>query len=147
MTVGELCNREVIICDPEETILEAARRMRDRHVGCLVVVEGEPGERVPIGIVTDRDLVLYAAATDGRIGERPVRYVMSADLATAREHESLNDVLRRMRVRGVRRMPVVDDRGVLQGIIALDDLLELVASELDELARLLTRERLHEAQP
>jgi len=145
--IGELCNREVIICSPDEPLIDVARRMRDRHVGCLVVVEGAPGARVPIGVVTDRDLVLYAAATDGHIGDRPVRYVMSADLASAREHESLHDVLQRMRVRGVRRMPVVDERGVLQGIVALDDLLELVAGELDELTRLLTRERLHEAQP
>jgi CBS domain-containing protein len=57
LDAGELCNREVVIADPDESILEAARRMRDHHVGSLIVVEGAPGRRRPIGVVTDRDIV------------------------------------------------------------------------------------------
>ena len=58
MTVGELCNRAVVFAREEETVREAARRMRDMHVGDLVIVREEDGRRVPVGIVTDRDLVV-----------------------------------------------------------------------------------------
>jgi CBS domain-containing protein len=144
MTVGELCNREVIICGPEDTVLRAAQTMRDRHVGSLVVVEGTAGSRVPIGILTDRDIVIYAVASGGRLGDRPVRYAMSAELVSARESDDLALALQRMRAHGIRRLPIVNDDGALQGILALDDILEFLAEELDELVRLLGREREHE---
>jgi CBS domain-containing protein len=147
MTVGEVCNREVIVCDPEESVLAAAQRMRDRHVGSLVVVEGPPDRRVPVGIVTDRDIVIYAVAAGGKIPERPVRYVMSAAVVSARERESVPDVLERMRARGIRRIPIVDQEGVLQGILTLDDLMELLAEEITAMARLLTNERRREISP
>lgn len=147
LDAGELCNREVVIADPDESILEAARRMRDHHVGSLIVVEGAPGRRRPIGVVTDRDIVVYAVAAGGAIPARTVRECMSTELVAAHEREGLLDVLRRMRVNGVRRLPVVDDNGVLQGILSFDDVLDLVAVEMRELAALLIREREHELHP
>src|SRR5688572_7288238 len=93
MDAGELCNREVIICSPDETVREAAERMRDRHVGSLVVVEGAPGRRVPVGILTDRDIVIYAVATGEKLAEQPIRALMSDDIVTAREGEDVSDVI------------------------------------------------------
>ena len=144
-TMGELCNRTVWIADPRESVLDAARRMRDHHVGCLVVVEDRDGGRAPIGLVTDRDLVVNVLATrPGSIAQLEVRDVMSAHLVVAREDEALTDALSRMRAHGVRRIPVVDRAGVLQGIFAIDDILEHVTEHLDQIVRLLGRERDHE---
>jgi len=71
-TMGELCNRTVWIADPRESVVDAARRMRDHHVGCLVVVEDRDGGRAPIGLVTDRDLVVNVLATRSRSVTRPI---------------------------------------------------------------------------
>ncbi|MEZ5318525.1 MAG: CBS domain-containing protein [Vicinamibacterales bacterium] len=142
MTVGDLCTRMVVTADPEESIFDAATRMRDLHVGDLVVVDED---QRPIGILTDRDIVVGALA-DGidpldvpRVGE-----VMTRDLVTAMPDESLSDVLGRMRVHGIRRLPVVSASGRLEGLIALDDILEQMSADLRELAGLVAREQKRE---
>lgn len=137
LDAGELCNRRVVIATPDEPILAVARRMRDQRVGCVVVVEGAPGERRPIGILTDRDIVVFAVADGGALAERTVRACMNPNLVTARERDGLLEVTRRMRVNGVRRIPVVDERGVLQGILSVDDLFDVLAEEVEDLAALL----------
>ncbi len=147
MNAGELCTREVVVAEPDEPILEAARRMRDRSVGSLIVVEGAPGRRRPIGIVTDRDIVVYAVAAGGEIPARTIRACMNPNLVTARESEDLLDVIRRMRAHRIRRIPVVDEDGILQGLLSVDDVLELVAEEVRELAALMLRGHASEHRP
>jgi CBS domain-containing protein len=146
MIAGLFCNREVIICSASESVLEAARRMRDRHVGCLVVVEGRAGGRTPVGVLTDRDVLVGPVAAGLHDLDRiRVAEVMTQPAITARDGEDLVDVLQRMRAHGVRRIPVVDEDDVLQGIIAFDDALELLAGEMGDLAMLIFRERRREA--
>ena len=147
LDAGELCNRQVVIATPDELILAAARRMRDHRVGSLVVVEGEPGGRRPIGILTDRDIVVYAVADGGALGERTVRACMNPNLVTAREREGLLEVIRRMRVHGIRRIPVVDEGGLLQGILSVDDVLDVLAEEVDDLAAVLLGSSATHAHP
>ncbi len=144
MTVGEICNREVVVIGREASVQEAARLMREHHVGCLVVVEEREGRTVPVGLVTDRDLVVELLALDLDPDAVAVGDLMSADPVLAYEEDRLWDTLRRMRIEGVRRVPVVDRSGALQGILTLDDLLELLAGELAELARVVLRERRRE---
>ena len=141
MTAGELCNRTVYIIHPDESILEAARLMKTHHVGCLVVVEERGDERVPVAMLTDRDLVVKGLAEAPReLARLRVAQVMSDGLVTARENERMYDVRKKMRSRGVRRIPVVDAQDRLQGIIAFDDLVDWLAQELADLARLVSRE-------
>lgn len=145
MTVGELCTRTVAIAEGDEPLLEAGRRMRDRHVGCLVVVEEADDGRHPIGVVTDRDLLLALVGGEPRRTEDlRLADIMSWDLLTAREGDDVADALERMRTRGVRRLVVIDDAGTLQGILAYDDLVEWVAEQLTELAKLVATEQRHE---
>jgi CBS domain-containing protein len=142
MTVGSFCNRTVVICRESDSILESARRMRDFDVGSLVVVEDRNGVRVPVGIVTDRDIMLDLAEADHIAARtRLVGDVMSRGVVTAREDESLDDGLKRMRAYGVRRLPVVNAEGGLEGLVTFDDLLGLFAEELTDMTRLLTREK------
>lgn len=144
-TVGELCNRTVWIARADEPVLEAARRMRDQHVGCLVVVEARSDGRTPVAIVTDRDLVVRAMAARPRELERlRLADVASDRIVVAREREPIVDAVARMRAHGIRRLPVVDGSGLLQGIVTLDDLLEHLADQIGELSRLLHREQQRE---
>ncbi|MFA5941470.1 MAG: CBS domain-containing protein [Sinimarinibacterium sp.] len=146
MRVGEYCNREVIVAGRTTGVLEAARLMRRYHVGNLVVVERERSGNRPVGIVTDRDLVVEVLAQDAPAAHLALDDVMSAHLATALVDDDVLETLRRMRSLGVRRMPVVDGSGLLIGILAVDDLLELMAGSLHEIVGLIAREVTTEEQ-
>ena len=145
MTVGEVCQRNVAITVKNETIVDAARHMRTAHVGDLVVIETQQNRRVPIGIITDRDIVVGAvAANAGHLETLVVGDIMSPDPATAREAEPLEAALKKMEQRGVRRLPVVDGDGALVGILTLDDALQMLAEQQAGLAKIVMEEQRHE---
>jgi CBS domain-containing protein len=144
MAVGDICNREVVVCERASSVVAAAQLMRQHHVGTLVVVEEQGEQRVPVGIVTDRDVVVEVVAKEIAFDAVSVGDIMSFDLLTAREEDDLWDTLAAMRARGVRRVPVVDDAGGLVGLVTVDDLLDLLAEELGALARVIRREQLRE---
>jgi len=144
MTIGTICNRDTVFTARNSSIVDAAQLMRDHHVGDLVVVDEQAGRRVPVGIVTDRDLVIEILARQVEPGSVTVGDVMSGELVTARESDGLFDTLQRMRAKGVRRVPVVDADGALAGIVAVDDFLDLLAEEISALARLVSREQARE---
>lgn len=145
MTVGQFCNRDTVIVSKQDSIVEAAKLMRQYHVGSLVVVDQTGADTVkPIGIITDRDLVVEILAAEVAAEDVAVGDIMSYRLLTAQAGDSLWDTLRRMREQGVRRVPVVDGQGALVGILASDDLLELLAEELGALAKLVSREQQRE---
>ena len=131
MAVGEICNREVVIAKKALSVVDAAQLMRKHHVGDLVVVEERNGRRHPVGIVTDRDIVVEVVAAGVSPDALKVGDIMSPEVATVRESEGLFEALRHMRDKGVRRMPVVDREGGLVGILTLDDLLNLLAEDND----------------
>jgi len=139
MTVGEFCNREVVIAERETTIVEAAKLMRKYHVGDLVVVDRREEMNIPVGIITDRDIVVEIIAGEVSLDSACTGDVMSFELTTAKEHDGILEALQKMRGLGIRRMPVVNDRGGLEGILAVDDVLELLAEELTLLASAATQ--------
>lgn len=141
MTVGRVCNRDVVVTRAEDSLRSVAQLMREHHIGDVVVVEEHGGAPVPVGIVTDRDLVVEVIAEGVVPDALSVGDIMSFELVIAHEEDSLWDALQRMRVNAVRRIPVVDGRGALVGILTLDDLLELLAGELTDLARVANRQR------
>lgn len=146
MAIGEICNREVVVVTRETSVTEAAQLMRQHHVGDVVVVMEEGGRRTPVGILTDRDVVVEAVAAGLDPAALSVGEIMAPDLATVQEDTGVFEAIRYMRDRGVRRMPVVGKGGDLIGILALDDLIDLLAEELGALARLIARERNKEAR-
>jgi CBS domain-containing protein len=141
MFVGELCNREVVVINRQEPIREAVRLMRKHHVGDVVVVETVQGHRRPVGILTDRDIVIELLAAGIDLDAVATGDAMSYELLTARESDELLETLGRMRARGVRRVPIVDDVGNLVGILTLDDLIELTADQFSSMAGLVAHER------
>ena len=145
-TAGELCNRTVVIARRNETVRDIAQRMLDHHVGSVVVVDEVDGRRVPVGIVTDRDIVLAVVASGRDARSTPIEEVMSPDLVKAWEDDDVADALKRMRSCGIRRLPVVNDDEGLEGIIAFDDVLEFLAEQIEDLATLLSREQRRERE-
>jgi CBS domain-containing protein len=146
MRVGEFCSREVIVVDREETIPAAARLMREHHVGDVVVTEERDGERFPAGILTDRDIVVELVAAGIDLNAVSIGDVMSFELLTVREDDGLIEAIGRLQEKGVRRAPVVDARGALVGILAMDDLLELISEQLSGVVKLITREQQKERE-
>lgn len=139
MLAGEICNRDVVIVRRDETVNDAAKLMRNHHVGTVVAVDDRDGRRVPAGMLTDRDIVVEVIAEDVDIGAVSVGDVMSYDLLTVRESDEIAGVLGLMQRKGVRRVPVVNDEGGLEGILALDDLLDVVAEQSANIRALITR--------
>jgi len=146
MTVGTVCNREVVFIHRGASIPEAARLMREYHVGDLIVVDEKTGKRVPVGIVTDRDIVLEVIAEGVSLNDVCVGDIMSAELVTARTGDDLLETVKVMRARGIRRLPVIDDDNELAGILSVDDLIDLFSEQLADLARLIAREQTREQE-
>ena len=139
MRIEKLCNRDVVTIRRDDSIVEAAKRMRERHVGDVVVVDGTP--EVPVGIVTDRDLVVGVLARDtNHLSTLAIGDILTTEVVTTRAEIDHEDVLRSMQHNGIRRMPVVDARGALVGIVSLDDLLDHLAYELAGATSLMSRQ-------
>lgn len=141
MSVGEFCNREVVVADKNASLVEIAQLMREHHVGCVVITASQAENKVPTGIITDRDIVLEIVAPRLDLEAVAVGDIMSSDLLLAREVDGLWETLKRMRSRGVRRVPVINDEQVLVGILTVDDILEILANEFSELVTLMNKER------
>ncbi len=144
MTIGSICNREVITVNRESTALNAAKLMRQYHVGDVIVVEAKGEVSVPVGIVTDRDIVVELVATELNCKVLTAGDIMVTNLAVIHENAGIYDAIRTMTAKGVRRLPVIDDEGGLISIVTLDDLILLLAKEFGTLAKLVTREQNNE---
>lgn len=140
MSMAAICNRRVVMIGAEESVLEAATLMREQHVGDVVVTRSN-GRRIPVGIITDRDITISVVAPGLDPKLITVGDVMQRQLVTAPVTQGMQETVQQMRAKGVRRLPLVDDGGALVGIVTLDDLLQLLAEEFHELARLIDQER------
>jgi CBS domain-containing protein len=140
MTVGEVCVRDVIICSRTTPICEAAQLMFRFNVGDVVVIE-ESGKRIPLGIVTDRDIVVGVVALKLNPALTTAGDVMKKAVITVREDHGVFETVQNMRMQGIRRIPVVNGEGALMGILSIDDVIQLLAEEMTELAKLVSKEQ------
>lgn len=136
MRIGGISTLETVHCKRETSVLEAALMMRLHHVGDLVVVDEDNGKLLPAGILTDRDIVMSVVAEGLDASSIEAGDIMSAELLVASEDADVHETIERMRFKGVRRMPVVNSSGVLVGIVSSDDLIQFLADEMTELARI-----------
>ena len=144
MNIRDICTIQTISCNRDETVQGAALLMRKHHVGDLIVVDGSDGDAIPAGIVTDRDIVISVVALGLDPASLQVGDIMSDDLLTCREDDDVYQTIEHMRVRGIRRVPVVNDNGALAGIVSADDLLEFLAEEMGDLSRISGSQQAHE---
>jgi signal-transduction protein with cAMP-binding, CBS, and nucleotidyltransferase domain len=135
LTAGAVCTRDVSIAFRSTALHEAARSMRERHVGSLVVVDETAEGRVVVGLLTDRDIVTAVVAKEVDAHTLSVGDVMSADVATVREDDSLHDVVAQMKRRRVRRLPVTTAQDRLVGVVAADDVLRVLAADFQSLVQ------------
>lgn len=144
-TVDSYCVRNVVTATRETPVARCAQLMHDEHVGGVVIVDEHDGQSIPVGMVTDRDIAIEVVAFGVDAQTLTAGDIMAGELAVARVDEDLLSVLATMREHGVRRLPVVGADGSLMGIVTADNLWEVLAEEVDGLARVVragqTRER------
>ena len=134
MRIVELASTPALVTYADEPLAAAARKMRTHGVGALVVVERGAAKQLPLGILTDRDIVCGQLRRSADLYCLTVRDVMTPNPLVVSGGAELSDAIEMMSVRAVRRAPVVDDTGALIGMITLDDVLPLVAQVFGELA-------------
>ena len=135
MTARDLCIRNVAVTFRSAVLVDAAREMRNAHVGSLVVVDETPEGKLVVGMLTDRDIVTAVVARDVDPATLRVGDVMTDDVVCVREDDSIDDVLATMQRRRVRRLPVTGAQDRLVGVIAADDVLRLLADGLQRVAQ------------
>lgn len=144
LNAGELCNRIVTVATRKMTVTQAAQRMREQHVGCLVIVDETGTGRIVAGILTDRDIVTSVVAKGVDPATLSVEDVMTPEVVMAQEQDSVADLLAMMRRKGVRRIPVATTTGVLLGLVTLDDLLEILAEQMSAMVMAIESEQMRE---
>jgi len=143
MLLKDICTPEVVTCSPTTSVLAAARLMRERHVGDLIVMESS-GEASPLGIVTDRDIVIEVLGRELDPATVRVRDVMRAPVVIAHGGEDAAVAVERMCTHGVRRVPVMGADRRLIGIVSLDDLVRQLAANAQALADVVTHQQTRE---
>jgi CBS domain-containing protein len=146
MNIEDILQRDVVSVRPYEDLLSAAKLMRDKHVGYIVVVEPAiaDGTFRPIGVLTDRDIVVTVVAREADVRTLRVEDVMTRKPVVARRDEPLATALQDMRRIGVRRLPVVGEHGELVGVISLDEVVAGLADRLQDVAGSIRSEQLVE---
>jgi CBS domain-containing protein len=147
MNIGELCTRETVCCRTDSSLLSVAQLMREHHVGdIVVVVEESTGAKVPVGIITDRDLVIEVLAKAVSPSDLTAKDLLTEPLVKAREDDAVYETIERMQAKGIRRVPVVNSRGALVGILTLDDISEYLTEELTRLSKIAVRQQRRESK-
>jgi CBS domain-containing protein len=136
MGIEDLVKKPPVSLPADARCIEAAEAMREQNVGSIVVAEGGK----PLGVITDRDLVVRVMARNEDPGELTVGEVMSKDPGFVFRTRSIDEVVATMRQLGVRRIPVVDENGELDGLVSMDDLLVAISRQLEDLAAVIERE-------
>ncbi len=149
MPISDLCSKNLVCVERSASLQDAAKLMKRHHVGGLVVTESE-SLRNPVGILTDRDIVLSLVSENQPMSTK-VQDAMTKKVVTVPEGLGIAEVVDRMETNGVRRMVVVDEQGDACGLVTADDILQLVARELNGLGRLVERqvenEKTHQRGP
>jgi CBS domain-containing protein len=139
-----LCNRHVVHIHADASVLDAAHLMREKHVGDVVVVDGEHGLLRPIGMLTDRDIVTLVVGEDISPENVRVSDVMAHNPKVINQFDEVFTAIERMSEAGVRRLPIVDDRGSLVGIVSADDIHQILTRMQNNLASISSQQIVHE---
>ena len=139
MSLESLCRREIVCVDVNTTVLQATEMMEEMNVGCVIVIQNDR----PVGIVTDRDVVLRVVNKRLDAAKCVVGDIMSLEVVTLKQNTGLYDALEQIKESGsrVRRFPIVDENGAIKGIITLDDVIDLLGKEMSDVAAIIESER------
>ncbi len=141
MNILDICTHKVAMLERNETVQQAAKLMKQHHVGDVIVISKSDGQNKPLGILTDRDIVVDLIANDVDLNSVSVGDCMSDDLMTVREDADIADTMKEMSHRGVRRAPVIATDGSLCGILSMDDMIEVSSNMMRDMSALIYREQ------
>ncbi len=145
MRIHEICNCNTVYIEKDASLIEVAKLMRQRHAGSIIVVDQQADSAlIPVGIITDRDLVVEVLAEDVPADAVSLKDVMTTDPLVVHEQDELHQTIKLMCARGVRRAPVVDSRDSLVGVVSIDDILRALAGELNDIISLMEFEQFRE---
>jgi CBS domain-containing protein len=147
MSISEYCNLNVICCEADTPIAEVAMLMRKHHVGDVIIVDSQhEGARIPIGIITDRDILVETIALDIEAKLFTASDLMSSPVTTVQADAKVAEALGIMRGKRIRRLPVVTRAGTLFGMVTTDDFVNLLAAELSIIAGLMVEQTITEGR-
>ncbi|QEY51562.1 CBS domain-containing protein [Legionella longbeachae] len=146
MIVGEYCNRDVVVINCNESVKNAAELMRHYHVGDLVLIEEQKNQKTPIGIVTDRDLVIEVMAAGIAPESLLIKDIVTEPFSSVFENDKLLDALELMHSKKIRRLPVINNDKALVGIITLDDFIEILAENMAKVVDVIKLQQQKEAK-
>ncbi|KRT66681.1 MAG: hypothetical protein XU11_C0005G0009 [Candidatus Dadabacteria bacterium CSP1-2] len=136
MSLGNMCRKEIVCVNLGTNVKEAAKFMEEKNVGSIIVVGGGK----PVGIVTDRDILLRVMNRGLDPEKTSVDEVMTRDIVALREDMGLFEALEQVKGKGIRRFPIVDAKGQLKGIMTLDDILYLLGKEMSDVSSIIEKE-------
>jgi predicted transcriptional regulator len=134
--IENICTQDVVTISQDRYMVEAVDLMLKKSVGCIVVVDSEDLMPMPVGILTDRDILMRVIAKGLSLEKMKISEVMTKTVVVVSSQTSINKALGMMRLNQVRRLPLINAQGELVGIVTLDDVLDFLADELNQLAQL-----------
>lgn len=137
MTIGKIGKHKVIVASVDCTILEVAKLMKKHNVGDIVIVESK---NEPIGIITDRDIIIKMVADEVNPKDMTASDIMSNDLLVLKEYQSIQEALDMMCAKGVRRAPIINEANTLTGIVSADDLALLISDEMESYGKMIRKQ-------
>lgn len=132
MPIDEVLQSDVVTARPDEPVTEIVERMATEDVGCVVVVEDEE----PVGVVTDRTVALQLRESPD-LSETTASDLISGGLVTGTTEMTVFDVLDLIEEASIRRLPIVDEDGALEGIVTLDDVVVLLSAEFSDVSSII----------
>lgn len=139
MSVAQVCTRNVITVSKEQKVSEAVRVMRQHQISDVVVVEKRNGKTIPVGILTDHDII-NSSLGDISPSNMLIRNFMSRHLITVPENAGIYEAIQIMEQNGIKRLPVVDQAGALVGIVCATDFFQILSREFASLSKLSKRQ-------
>ncbi|MFG1483165.1 CBS domain-containing protein [Halobacteriovorax sp. HFRX-2_2] len=141
MAIKDMIQKNTVIINSNATLKDAAKQMYEKHVGAIVVVDNVTGKKnTPIGILTDRDIAI-SFGKEGKIEPNSkVSEIMTQNVVLCTPKDSVVDTIKKMQANGVKRLPVVNGRDQIVGIISSDDIIQTIGNELYDLSQIVKLE-------
>src|SRR5687767_10514799 len=114
MALDKLLEKKLVSCSPDTTVTQVAELMDRENIGAIVVTEDDE----PVGIITDRDIVVRCVVLRADCNETPVRQIMTEHIVTVKASDGIFDVIQAMKENRVRRVPVIDNGGKCIGLLS-----------------------------
>ncbi|POB12704.1 cyclic nucleotide-binding/CBS domain-containing protein [Halobacteriovorax sp. DA5] len=141
MAIKDIIQKDVVIINSNATLKDAAKQMYEKHVGAIVVVDNITGKKnTPVGILTDRDIAI-SFGKEGKIEPySKVSEIMTQNVVLCTPKDSIVDTIKKMQANGIKRIPVVNSRDQIVGIISSDDIIQRLGNEIHDLSQIVKLE-------